>query len=74
MPGEGERVAMEIGPGDFVKLTGNRGYRQVSGNSCFGVNRPPREGWTISTTDGGRYGMYDISRYFKQGDKDLFKY
>lgn len=74
MAGEGHRVAMEIGPGDFIKLNNGRGYRQVSGNSCFGATRPPRDGWTITTTDGGHYGMYDVSRYFKQGDKDLFKF
>jgi hypothetical protein len=73
MAGEGSRDAMEIGPGDFIKLNGGRGYRQVAGNSCFGFNYVPRN-WAITTTDGGNYGMYDVSRYFKKEDKDLFKY
>jgi hypothetical protein len=60
------RTVTEVGPGDYVKI--GREWKQVMENSAWGIDVTPRN-WTVRTTDGKRYGMYDINAYAKDGDE-----
>lgn len=59
------RSVTEVGPGDFVKV--GTQWKQIASNSAAGAERTPRS-WSVTTTDGGSYGMYDIGRYAKKED------
>lgn len=59
------RSVTDVGPGDYVKI--GRRWEQIKSNSAHGASRTPRE-WTVSTTNGGAYGMYGINRYAKAED------
>ena len=54
----------EIGTGDFVKIGSE--WKEVSFNSAQGTRLP--KSWTIRTTDGGSYDMFDVNRYAKAED------
>jgi len=53
---------IEAGPGDYVKI--GREWKQIEHNTAHGVDHTPRT-WTVTTTDGQRYGMWDINAYAK---------
>lgn len=59
------RSVTEVGPGDFVKV--GTEWKEISHNSAAGAERTPKS-WSVRTTDGGSYGMYDIRRYAKRED------
>jgi len=59
------RSVTEVGTGDFVKV--GTQWKEIEHNSAAGAEHTPRH-WSIRTTDGGTYGMYDIRRYAKKED------
>jgi hypothetical protein len=61
------RSVTDVGPGDYVKVGSE--WKQIASNSAAGSERTPRE-WTVTTRDGGSYGMWNIKRYAKKGDLD----
>lgn len=62
------RSVTDVGPGDFVKV--DHGWMPIAKNSAYGKDPAPRE-WTIETTDGETYGMFDIYLYAKYGDMNF---
>lgn len=62
------RSARDVGKGDFIKVRGQ--WLPIESNTATGADRPPRDGWTVRTTDGGSYGMYDAQRYAKAEDME----
>jgi hypothetical protein len=59
------RSVTEVGPGDYVKI--GRDWKRIESNSAHGQQRTPRS-WTVRTTDGASYGMYDINLYAKASE------
>jgi hypothetical protein len=59
------RSATEVGPGDRIKV-GNQ-WKTIKTNTAFGETRTPRN-WSIVTTDGAIYSMWDVKQYAKADD------
>jgi hypothetical protein len=59
------RSCTEVGPGDFVKVAGV--WKMIEANTAFGLKRTPRS-WTVTTSDGSSYDMFDIQRYAQRDD------
>ena len=59
------RSVTDVGPGDYVQI-GSR-WKKISSNSASGASHTPRS-WTVTTEDGGGYGMFGINRYAKAED------
>lgn len=59
------RSVTEVGPGDWVKVNGR--WERILTNSAHRQKLPRH--WTITTVQGGTYGMWDIDLYAKEGDQ-----
>lgn len=63
--GSPARRVTQVSRGDFIKVGGV--VKEISSNSAHGAVRAPRY-WTIRTTDGETYGMFDAECYAKAKD------
>jgi hypothetical protein len=61
------RNAMEVGPGDYVKI-GTR-WERIASNTAHGSKSLPRS-WSVSTENGRSYGMFEIMRYARAEDME----
>jgi hypothetical protein len=59
------RSCTEVGPGDYIKVGGR--WKKIVSNTAHGETRTPRS-WTVTTEDGGSYGMFGINAYAKAED------
>ncbi len=63
---EPARSVTEVGKGDFIKVGGQ--WKEIASNTAAGAERTPKS-WTVTTTDGGKYGMFNIDRYATKDDR-----
>jgi hypothetical protein len=59
------RNVTQVGRGDYIKVNGR--WEQITSNSAFGAERPPRS-WTVRTEAGNSYDLYHIDLYAKAED------
>lgn len=59
------RSVTDVGAGDYVKVNGR--WEPIASNTAKGAARTPRS-WTVRTTGGASYGMFEIDRYAKAED------
>lgn len=62
---KGSRDVTEVGRGDYVKI--GQHWKKIEANTASGQVRTPKS-WTVRTTDGAEYGMFQINRYAKAED------